>query len=231
MLANETGTAIIGGIAVIIAAVITSGFKMDIATIVFIAITIVFVAIIIWTLRKLKVLEKNTHVSVERIEIKTRIHFVRELSLVLSYVAQKEIIIIGGPSTQLTWCQELMCSTTKLKIRLLALNIEKPEIADIFYKDPPHISITDNLNHLRAYKEYNQIEVRVYESFPLAYFFGIDINDPQNGLIIVAHRLSGISENEYPNMRIDRSYPELYEYYRKYIETFWNNSEKLDARK
>ena len=144
--------------------------------------------------------------------------------------AQKEVIVIGGPFTQIKAIQALILSKTNLKIRILALNIEKPEISDLFYKEHPNpdVNKAKDLNHLRIYKKHDNIAVHLYEYLPLAYFGAVDINDPKNGVILVGHRLSGVPENNYPNMKIDRIHPELYEYYRHHIETLWENSEELD---
>jgi hypothetical protein len=222
MLEKEIIAAIIGGSAVIIASAITaiiSNSNAGIATAVVAGIltAIIIVAVIIYIRRR------------KYIEIKTNIIFMTEFDTLLN-TAQKEIIVIGGPFTQIKAIQALILSKTNLKIRILALNIEKPEISDLFYKEHPNpdINKAKDLNHLRVYKKHDNITVNLYEYLPLAYFGAVDINDPKNGVILVGHRLSGVPENNYPNMKIDRIHPDLYEYYRNHIENLWKNSEELD---
>jgi len=157
------------------------------------------------------------------ITIKKSANFVGEINE-LFYKAQQEIIIIGGAMLRMTASDSILNNISKnknVKVRLLALNIEKEEILIAYNKlTNKHEGGTVNLNHLKRFKSNSNIEIRTYEILPTAYFIAIDINTP-NGFIKAAHIFSGGSDIDYPNIEISRSNEEWYEIYRHQIENLW----------
>ena len=138
--------------------------------------------------------------------------------------AQKEFILIGGSMLKFTGSVSLFIRHSQeknVKIRILALNIENEEIRDKYKKMVNHEDIPSNLNHLKQLKYEKNIEMRIYDFLPTAYYFANDLNY-SNGIIRAAHISYGVSD-EYnnPHILVDSSDKYWYETYRKQIESLW----------
>jgi hypothetical protein len=184
------------------------------------AIVAALIAKIVWPKRK--------NVIMPGITIKKYANFVFSTTVDnLLNKATKEIIIIGGPMLQLVGSKNKITYKENLKIRLLALDIENPEIAKAYYKITKGATEVTDLKHLKEFTDNRHIEVRVYETLPTVYFIAADINE-NNGLIIAAHIFTGVSELEYLHIEIERSNSEWYEAYRRQIEALWDGGKQYN---
>ena len=143
--------------------------------------------------------------------------------------AQKDIFIYGGSLSQIVSFGEKMMKIKKdrnLKIRLLALNVDNPEIRTT-YKNmrPMDNNIAPNLNHLKSYLGDENIEIRIHNTIPTAYYYAVDINE-ENGCIGVDHFLSAFTDVDYPHIEVRRGdNSEWYKTYQQQIEFLWSTGE------
>ena len=171
-----------------------------------------------------KYLKKELELS-NNITIKRSNTLIGELNSLLSR-AHKDVIISGGSMAQIIACDEMIKHISrekKIKVRLLALNVEKPEVLSAYRRMKANdTSIAPNLDHLKAFVSDN-IDIHIHDFLPTAYYFAADMNE-QNGYIRVDHFLPYVSEFNYPHVELTRSSDAWYEIYRQQIESLWKNS-------
>jgi hypothetical protein len=136
--------------------------------------------------------------------------------------AKKEIIVIGGPMTQITGNLLKILGKTNLKIRLLALDIRNPDVSKTFYEMTQFKLEIPDLHHLKPFINKEHIEVRLYTTPPTAYFIATDLNENE-GLINAAHIFARTPELDYLHLEIRRSNSEWYGHYRSHIEALWES--------
>jgi hypothetical protein len=155
--------------------------------------------------------------------VKTIEDFIGEINDLLR-IAQNDIIIIGDSLIKLMGSNNIIEDLTLkrgVKVRLLALNIEKKEIFTEYNKLVDHYNGAPvNLNHLQCFKSKN-IEIRTYEVLPTAYYIATDLNFPYGHIQTIPILSGEHSENKYPKMEINHSNEYWYNVYHEHIESLW----------
>jgi len=141
--------------------------------------------------------------------------------------AEFEFIFIAGSMKRLIASYELikkLSNEKNIQFKFLALNIEKNEIKNAFKKmGKLGTSPALNLNHLRELAKVKNIEIRIYDYLPTAYFFAIDLEKKEKGSIRLINFLHAKEECDYPHIEICYN-NEWYEFYKQYILSLWNDS-------
>lgn len=136
--------------------------------------------------------------------------------------AENEFIVVGGTLSHLGASRDLINDISKnVKVRLLALNIEKEDILNEYNKLIERNGGVTNLMHLKSFVNNANIEIRTFESLPLAYFIASDLNYP-NGSIKATHHFTVGSLLDYPCVELNHSNAEWYEIYHRQIESLWD---------
>jgi len=140
--------------------------------------------------------------------------------------AQKDVIISGGSMSQIIACDDILkeLANRGVKIRLLALNVENIETRNAYEKMRPYDKkISVNLDHLKTFKNDENIEIRIHDSLIALYLYAIDINE-ENGWIGADHFLTAVKDSDYPHIEVTRRNKEWYSVYQQQIEHLWEYS-------
>ena len=147
--------------------------------------------------------------------------------------AEREIIFIGGSMRKFPAAEDIIHQLIKeknIKVKILALNIEKDDVFVAFKKllgdEFVHKNVSNNLKHLEDFKDSNpkNVEIRKYENLPTAYYFATDLQNDIEGKIKIVPILYAKLELDYPHIDINYNSKELYEFYKKYINDFWEKN-------
>lgn len=140
--------------------------------------------------------------------------------------ARHDIVVIGGSLSYLSPCRDIIqrISTNVESIKLLAVNLDNEGVREGYNKlIERQDGAAINLNHLRSFVGIDKVEIHSFDFLPTAYFFGMDIDQP-NGRIGAMHLFKYGSIKEYPLVILTHLDGELYNTYRKQIDDLWRNS-------
>jgi len=183
-------------------------------------------------------LVENNKLHNENDALKKELHTLSGISITKSYnligsmtdklsKAKKDVIIFGGSMVQILSFGDALkhiSTNNNVTVRLLALNVEDPAVADSYKKmKVADEIIPDNLSHLTPFKDNPNIEIRVINSINAAYFYAVDINEP-DGYIGADHFLTDMPDYNYPHVDLKRNNEEWYNIYQQQIETLWNRA-------
>ena len=133
-----------------------------------------------------------------------------------------EMIVVGGTLSHLGASRSFLNDISKrIKIRLLALNIEEEDIERQYNKLIERKGGVADLKHLRSFEGNPNIEIRTFDLLPTAYYVASDL-DQEKGVIFASHLFSIGSATNFPLISLSRSDDkEWYEIYQGQIEGLW----------